>query len=152
MANDYYYSVSLSILHPSIDPKDITAAITELHPTIEAKAGSIRRNRDGEVIIPPRHARYSHWLADLHPGEQLFSGDVVFSAFLLLWLGKLEHYRSFFSQLREEGEVTLVIAWYSIANYSAEMLPANALKKCGELGLNIELNLYWGPSFGVKDV
>src|SRR5262245_18174556 len=112
MANEFDYSVCLSILHPSVDPKAITSAITELHPVIEAVAGSDRRDREGRIILPTRQTMYSHWLADLHPQRRLFSGDVQLSEFIVMRLSELERHRDLFHELNKEGEVTLMIALY----------------------------------------
>jgi hypothetical protein len=145
MANEFHYSVSLSILHPSVDPKVITAAITELHPVIEALAGSDRRDREGKILTPPRKTMYSHWLADLHPDKRLFSGDVPLSEFIVMRLGELERHRDLFHEMDKEGEVTLMVALYTKGNHAAEVLYADALKQCGDLGVNIELDIYCEP-------
>jgi hypothetical protein len=137
MANEFDYSVSLSILHPSVDPKVITAAITELHPSIEALAGSDRRDREGKIITPPRKTMYSHWLAYLHPEERLFSGDVPLSEFIEMRVGELKRHRDLFHELGKEGGVTLVLALYSKGNHAADVLYADALKQCADLGVNI---------------
>lgn len=142
MANEFDYSVSLSILHPSFDPKVITAAITELYPAIEALAGSDRRDREGKIVTPPRKTMYSHWLAYLHPEDRVFSGDVPFSEFIRMRLGELMRHRDLFHELDKEGEVNLVIALYSKGNHAADVLYADALKQCADLAVNIELNIY----------
>jgi hypothetical protein len=144
MANEFDYSADLSILHPSIDPKVITAAITELHPRIEALAGSDRRDTRGNLITPPRKTMYSHWLAPLHAEERLFSGDTELSEFILNRLGDLKRHRNLFHELDKEGQVTLMIALYTKSNYSADVLQADALKQCGDLGIDLELNIYSG--------
>jgi hypothetical protein len=142
MANEFYYSVCLRIVHPTADPKSITEVITSLHPKIHSKAGSERRAKDGTPIVPNRKAALSHWLAELHDEEKLFSGDKPMSDFILGQLDKLEAYRSLFAQLREEGEVGLVIGWFSESNHSAGVLSAETLRKCGDLGIDLELNYY----------
>jgi hypothetical protein len=144
MANEFHYSVSLSIVHPSADPKSITEAITGLRPKIEIKAGSDRQRKDGTPIVPSRKAELSHWLAELHDEKKLFSGDMPLSDFILGQLDRLEAYRSLFSRLREEGEVVLRIGWFSDTNHSAGVLSAETLKRCGDLGIDLELN-YYGP-------
>jgi len=144
MANEFYYCVSLSIVHPTIDPAQITRAITGLRPRIETMAGTERRGRDGTPVVPSRKVALSHWLADLHDEEKLYSGETPISDFLLEQSTALEVHRELFAHLREGGEVTFVIGWFSVSNHSAEALKAEALKKCGDLGIDIELNFY-GP-------
>lgn len=143
MANEFHYCVSLSILHPSVDPKWISRHLTDLYPTIEVKAGTERRDKRGNIIHPPRKAPLSHWLADLHDEERLYSGSVRLSDFLLDWLTELERYKDIFLELEKEGSVKLMIGWFSDSNYSAEALDAEVLKKCGDLGINLELNCSW---------
>lgn len=149
MANEFYYSVSLSIVHPSADPKSITGIITSLCPRIATMAGTERRTKDGTPIVPSRKAALSHWLADLHDEEKLFSGDRPLSDFVLSKLRQLEVYGRLFAQLREEGIVALVIDWFSESNHSADVLSAETLKKCGDLGIDLELN-YYCPSKKAK--
>src|SRR5262249_30314742 len=144
MANEYYYCVSLSIVHPTADPRAITAEIAALNPRIASQAGSERSKPDGTPIVPRRKAVLSHWLADLHEEGKLYSGDKPISEFLGSQLARLEPYRALFAKLRQEGDVVLVIGWFSESNYSADVLSAEVLGKCGELGLDIELNCH-GP-------
>lgn len=145
MAFEFYYCVSLSIVHPTIDPRKITEAIPSLHPRIEVMAGTERRGRDGKPLIPRRAAAVSHWLADLHQEEKLYSGAKPMSDYVLERLTELEKHRSLFAHLREEGEVVLRIGWFSVSNHSAEALKAATLRKCGDLGIDMELNFY-GPN------
>jgi hypothetical protein len=142
MANEFDYSVCLSILHPSVDPKVITSEIAELSPVIEALAGSIRRDREGRIITPPRQTMYSHWLAELHPEERLFSGDVPLSEFIALRLGELERHRDFFHEMNKEGVVTLIIALFTKSNHAAGVLYVDALTQCAELGISVEIDIY----------
>lgn len=122
MANEFYYCVSLSIVHPTIDPKSITRSITTLRPRIETMAGTERRTKDGALIVPRRKATFSHWLADLHDKEKIYSGLKPLSDFILEQLTQLEEHRILFGQLRQEGQVTLRIGWFSISNYSVCVL------------------------------
>jgi hypothetical protein len=145
MANEFYYCVSLSIVHPTIDPIDISNVISNLQPRIESMAGSERRTRDGTAVVPARKVLLSHWLAELHDEERIFSGDEAISDFITGKLRELEGHRDLFSQLGQEGQVSLVIGWFSESNHSAGVLEAETLKKCGDLGLSVELN-YYGPS------
>ena len=144
LANEFHYCVSLSIVHPTFDPKVITAAITTLEPRIQVMAGTDRLGKDGKPIMPERKVAISHWLADLHKEDRLYSGDKPISDFLLDQLTKLESHRPLFAELAKEGEVVFRIGWFSDSNYSAEVLSAETLKKCGDLGVDLELNFY-GP-------
>ena len=142
MANEFYYCISLSIVHPTIDPATITKAIPTLCPRIETMAGTIRRGKEGNPIVPERRAALSHWLAELHQEEKVYSGSKPVSEFVSERLTDLQPYRDLFTSLRREGQVSLRIGWFMESNYSAELLDAATLRRCGELGLDIELNVY----------
>lgn len=145
MANEFHYSVSLSVVHPTADAKMITAAMKDdLAPKIETTAGSESRGNDGKPRSPRRTAALSHWSADLHGEERIYSSAKPISDFVLEQLTRLEPHRELFKQLRQNGEVFLVIGWFSESNHSAGVLSAEALKKCGDLGIDIELDFY-GP-------
>jgi hypothetical protein len=140
--NEFYYCVSLSILHPSVDPKWISGLLTGLRPKIEVKAGSEKLDKNGKPIIPPRRVPLSHWSADLHEEERLYSGNVPISDFILDRLTELEKYKDVFAELLKEGRIALMMGWFSDSSCSAETLEADTLKKCGDLGISIELHCY----------
>jgi hypothetical protein len=142
MANEFNYCVSLSIVHPSVDAAGITKVITILRPRIETTAGTARRGKGGKPLSPSRMSPLSHWCADLHREEKLYSGSKPFSEFLLEQANKLEPYRDLFVQLRQEGAVTFMIGLFSKSNCAADVLKADMLRKCGDLGIDIELNYY----------
>jgi hypothetical protein len=142
VANEFYYSLSLSIVHPTIDPLWVTQAIPTLHARIESMAGTERRGKGGEPIVPSRKSMLSHWLADLHQGTKLYSGAKPISDFILEKITELEQYRNVFAHLGQEGKVALIVGWFSEGNHSADVLSAEALRKCGDLGIDIEINFY----------
>jgi hypothetical protein len=142
MANEYFYCVSLTISHPTFDPKVITASIQTLRPRIETMVGQERRGKDGKPLSPPRTAAFSYWHADLHPEPRLYSAQIAISDFIMRQLTDLECHRDLFALLVRDGEVTLRIGWFSESNYSADLLGAETLKKCGNLGIGLELNFY----------
>ena len=82
-------------------------------------------------------------LADLHQEERLHSGVTPFSDFIRDQVSKLEGHRDLFAKLREEGKVALYIGWFADTQYSAETFYADALRICGDLGIDIELNCYF---------
>lgn len=142
MANEFFYSVSLSIVHPTIDPAQITKVIKILRPKIQTMAGDIKLGKNGLPIVPNRRAALSHWSADLHDEDKLYSGDKPISDFILARLNGLEEHGPLFFQLREDGEVKLFTGFFSITNCSAGVLSAAMMKKCGDLGIDIEFHFY----------
>ena len=143
MANEFFYSACLSVVHPSIDPQEISEEVTSLTPQIQIRAGSERRTSDGALVTPRRTAALSHWLAYLHGGDRIFSGDIAISEFLHSALARLEGNREFFLKMRQNGEVVLRIGWFSESNHSAGVLDNELLRRCYELGLDVELNYYY---------
>lgn len=142
MAHEFCYSVSLSIVHPNIDPTSITEQIKGLRPRIEAIAGSVRRCKGGMPAIPSRKVALSHWLADLHVEQKLYSAQRPLSQFILEHLADLAQHQLLFARLREQGQVALIVRWFSETHHSAGVLPAELMKKCGDLGLDLELDYY----------
>src|SRR5262249_1496044 len=96
----------------------------------------------GKPLVPSRKAPYSHWLAELHEEEKLYSAIRPLSTFILERISDLERHRDFFTQLREDGQVARLIGWFSESNHSAGLFDAEMLKKCGDIGLDIELSFY----------
>lgn len=142
MANEFYYCVSLDIVHPTIDPQILTSQITELSPRREVKAGQYRRNTRGELVFPKRRVPLSHWSAQLHPGTRLYSGTTPLSACVLNSLSNLERHKDLFHELIQDGRVVLDMAWFSNSNYLAETISADVLKACANLHLSLELNVF----------
>ena len=105
-------------------------------------AGVERQGKDNKPIVPTRKALLSHWLADLHSETKLSSAVTPLCGFLLEKLSDLEKYHEFFVRLQEEGRVALIIGWFNESNHSAELLDARTLKKCGEMGIDLEINFY----------
>ncbi len=105
-------------------------------------AGDERRGRDGKLLVPSRKAAFSFWSTNLHDEARLYSGTKPLSTLIIEFLAKLENHAEFLSKIHQEGEVALNIGWFSDTNYSAEILSAQAMKKCGDLGIDIELNCY----------
>jgi hypothetical protein len=145
MANEFYYCVSLSILHPTIDPRIITKEITEFKPSVEIMAGMVRVGKDGKPLVPMRKASQSYWCADLHSEEHIFSQTRPFNDFIMDVLCILETHRNLFEHLKIDGEQHFFVGWFHKYGCAAERITSDVLKKCGELGLDFELHCYNGP-------
>jgi len=141
MSNDYQYRVCLSIVHPTIDPSLITQTIEHLRPRISIQAGSLRIDKDGKPFTPNRFAELSHWLANLHDGT-VYSGDILLCDFIRNRLIELAKHRSFFAHLSEEGQVAFKCDCFNEENCSSTVLSAKTFKLCGELEIDLELNIY----------
>jgi hypothetical protein len=141
---EFHYCVRLDIVHPSADPRRISERIRGVAVTHETMAGSERRTRRGQCIEPRRKAALTHWGASLHREERIYSGDRELSAFIHDRLMDLQEHRDLFLELGKEGDVYLAVDWFSETKHSAARLDSELLRRCGALGLGIELNLY-GP-------
>ena len=142
---EFDYHVKLSIVHPSVDPSIITQEIRTLKPHIASMAGTEKRDRHGRPM--GRKIALSHWCASLHGAERLHSGDRPLSEFLAEKLAELAPYQGLLAKLRAEGEVMFVIDWFSSRMHTAARLDAEVLRRCGKLGIDIELG-YYGPDIG----
>lgn len=142
MANGFTYCVDFSVLHPTIDPRAISQAIPEFTPEIMVKAGAPRLNSHGQTIEPARIAAKSHWLAPLHDGKRMNSESVPLNDFLESRIALLEKHAAFLSEVRQDGELTLIIGWFSNGVSSGCSVGASLLRLCGELGIDLELHIY----------
>ena len=75
-------------------------------------------------------------------GQAIILGELPLSDFIAMRLVELERHRGLFHELGNEGEVTLIVALYTKGNHAADVLYADALRQCAELGINIELDIY----------
>ena len=143
MANEVKYHVSLSIVHEDIDPQIITSALTCLTPRIESQAGTERLLKDGQPATPPRKVLMSHWLADLHDEEMMYSGEISISEFLTSKLEILESHALLFQNLEERGSVSLLLDWFvEPSHHYSGTLEAELIQRLGKLGIDIEVSVF----------
>lgn len=141
---EYHYCVALEVVHPSADPTVISEAFKAYRVTNETMAGTERSTRAGRLIEPRRKAVSTHWAADLHDDNKIFSGSLGIEEFIHRKLKELQAHRGLLLELGKEGEVVLKIGWFSESNHSAASIGVEVLRRCADLGLGIELNFY-GP-------
>ena len=137
---EFFYSVELSITHPTMAPEVLTHSLG-LNPTLHTKAGEERTNIRGKPL--GRKARLSTWRCNLHDEPRLDSKVTPLSAFINSWIQKLTPNAGLFEKINNEGgEAQFSVCWYAgDTSYATGILESATLKKCGALGLDIELNI-----------
>jgi len=140
MAFEFHYSISLTIIHPSLDPVLFTEQISELQPRTEIKVGTELVDAGG--LPNGRNARNSFWSAPLHKAKRLYSETNPISEFIGEKLAVLKRHRELFHEWKEDGYVVLQIDWFSETGHSAACLESDVIRRCADLGLGIELCFY----------
>ncbi len=94
------FTVSLSIRHPSIDPREITRALG-FEPQHSWKAGDARRTAQGRLLDGTYHESY--WTSEFRELDASLRGVVETEAVLLQAVVQLRRSQPFFSRLQSEG-------------------------------------------------
>ena len=94
------FTVSLSIRHPNIDPREITRALG-FEPQHSWKAGDARRTAQGRPLEGTYHESY--WTSEFRELDSSLRGVVEAEAVLLQAVVQLRRSQAFFSRLQSEG-------------------------------------------------
>ncbi|QEN90937.1 DUF4279 domain-containing protein [Labrys sp. KNU-23] len=132
------FDVQLFIVHPSIEPDEITAAIG-LEPTRQHPAGKPRVTPKGTSlpgVYPDTRWRYSE---RHHVEEQWFASSVE------ELVDRLLPHKSFLLGLRESGGETCVIVQFLGDGYFGDEVPLRTLAKLVELGLDFGIEVFDVP-------
>jgi hypothetical protein len=139
---EFRYKISLSILHPSIDPVKISSVLGG-KPKIQRKAGEEVLSTKGVPL--GRKSKLSHWLVSLQDGQMVKSDAHPISEIILNAAKEIEPHKQFLKSITDEGgKVEFRIAWFGNSSNSTGVLKAEALQLCGALGIDILLDVY-GP-------
>jgi len=135
--NEYEFTVSLRIRHPSIAPSRITEMLG-IEPQHTWEAGDSRRGPTGgdrtEVY------RDSYWTGRLM-GPQLSSEQVSVESVLLQTLTQLRRSQSFLEQLSTDGGIAeLYISAFARESFRIE-LSSDSLALLGRLRLSVALEV-----------
>lgn len=137
ITTNFSHEVSLRITHPSIDPEDITRALS-IAPTHACKAGSGRTTPKGHPL--PGVNRETFWL--YHFGRKAKGEAGALTETLVAMNQSLSSKREFLRALRESGgRVEYFIGWFTDFN-SGEVLDWHLLQQCGDLGIDLALDVY----------
>ncbi|NGO51922.1 DUF4279 domain-containing protein [Allomesorhizobium camelthorni] len=134
------YRVSLRLIHPSMDPDEITTAL-QMEPKRAWKAGEPRTTPKGTPIAGV--FRQTYWYANvcegrMPPQELAEELDQV--------LDGLIPYQAFLTRLREEGGRSEFFVGFYLGDQAGETYPSTMLAKMAALGLDLSLDNYHDES------
>ncbi len=137
---NYDYSISLRVHHPSMDPSDATAEFG-LQPIRQWQAGDARSTPTGR----PLEGTYSgtYWCTDLCANVE--SSSEGLEAALLRHSSRLSPHQAFISHvLASGGKVELYVGVFGPASFGFEFEPS-LLEKIAVMGLALSVEIYGAP-------
>jgi hypothetical protein len=136
--NDYEFTMSLHIRHPSVDPAQITRTLG-IEPQHTWRAGEPRKDPSGSKL--EGCYRESFWMGRLMPEPELASDQVDMESELLRTLAQLRRAMSFLEGLKNDGGTAeLNVSLFARADFRLEFLP-ETLGLLGRLGLTLTLDV-----------
>ena len=148
MAFGFKYKVTLVLVHRSMNAVAIRDRLSTLEPTRAVTAGDIKVFKSGRQ----RPASNSVWESRLHAANELDSEVTPLSAFLETCLRKLDGFKDFFIEVREDGNARLEILWYSDTIHSAGVIEPEVLAHIGNTGLSLDLEYYYRENKNRSDL
>ena len=138
----YEFLISLRIRHPSIDPAEITEALS-LEPQHSWRAGQGRSDSAGHDLGGVY--RDSYWMARLMSGPQLAGDSMSIESEILRILGSLRRSFQFLERLSVGGgRAELLISLFAREEFRLELLP-ESLSLLGRFGITIVLDVHPNP-------
>jgi hypothetical protein len=144
MANEFNYLLSLSILHPSMDAKEISVQLHHLRPKIEVTAGDVALDGNGNPFIPQRKIFSTHWSHHFFSDSMIDSGSKPLNQGISDAVASLQNQREFFNSILEEGTIHFFIGIFAKTLCAADIIHASTMMKCAVLGIDLRLD-YYGP-------
>lgn len=143
------YEITFTIMHPSIDPQEITKELAGLAPAKTAQAGipNPQHNSHGEPRVPT----VSVWSARLHDNARLSSDDVEIPELLWKWVDTLSQHGPFFKSLSESGDVYFHICIFTNDGNHAFVLDSDLLTECGRSNIAVAVDIYFVPQRQVHE-
>jgi hypothetical protein len=132
------FDVELFIVHPSLDPSDISRALgMEGHSA--HRAGDQKKTPKG--TLSPGVYSDTRWRHSIRHTvtEQWFASQVEG------FVARLEPYKEFLTNLRETGGSATVIIQFLGDGYLADNIPLTTIAKLGELGLSLGIECFIDP-------
>jgi len=137
--SDYEFTISLRILHPTIEPSTITQTLG-IEPQHSWKAGDQRRSPAGGELEGV--FRQSYWTGRLMEKPQLSSERLSVESVLVQILSQLRRAHDFLEQLNTDGGVAeLLVSLYARENFRLD-LSAESLALLGRLRLAVVLEVH----------
>jgi hypothetical protein len=136
--NEYEFSISLSIRHPSAAPSDISRVLG-MEPQHSWKVGDERRGPTGESLEGTY--RETYWMGRLMSEPELASDRASIESVLLRTLSQLRRSFDFLTGLSRSGGIAeLSINILGHKDFRLELLP-ESLALLGRLGLTVSLQI-----------
>jgi Domain of unknown function (DUF4279) len=131
----FRYRVSLRIVHPTIDPEEISMRLA-LQPRTSWKAGNARKTPNGDPLKGRYESSYWTYRISHQPDEDLTDLLEDFT------IG-LETHRDFLLHLRAtSGRLEYFTGWFSGEN-SGKVFEYDLLSKIASLQIDLSLDIYY---------
>lgn len=132
------FVLSLLVVHPKLSPADITDGLG-LEPHVVHAVGSPRSTPAGSVL-PGTYAetRWRH-------SERHCVDDQYFARPLIALIEALATKGAFFAELRSSGGMASVIVQFLGDGYLGDVVPAEAVARIAELGLELGIECFSVP-------
>lgn len=133
------FTLALFIIHPDIDPTELTERIGLL-PKYSGRAGDQRRTAQGAPL--PSYYRDTRWrYVEAHSvTSQHFRRE------LETFIGRLQPHRALFHRLRETGgSLTLIISFLGDRGHFGDNLPVARLAELADLQIDLGIEVYTVP-------
>jgi hypothetical protein len=141
----YSFRISLRITHPSIDPGEITAAVS-LTPEHVWRAGEPRTTPKGMRLNGVRDESY--WTARLDEGQ---GPGCDLTAAIAAQIDRVAPHHALFRRLPADGgHVEFFVGWF-IDGMAGGSFDANLLARLGELGIDLSRSVYSTPEARPSD-
>ena len=139
----YEYQVTLLIIHPSIDPQEITNTLN-LEPFAKWKVGDPNAKYKGRTL--KRSPSDSVWQCQPHTEKKLNSEDLYLESYIEKLAKDLLQHKSFILKLTDSGGVCkFSVAVFSDFCVGFELTPL-LLKQVCDINWGIEMSIYAYPS------
>ena len=141
------FTVSLSIRHPSIDPREITRTLG-FEPQHSWRAGELRRTAQGHPLEGTYHESY--WTGEFRELDSSLRGVVDIEAVLLAAVVQLRRSQPFLSRLQADGgTVELFIEVAGGTEFTFSLSP-QLLSMLARSGFSVMLKMH-SEAVGIAD-
>ena len=129
------FNVELFIVHPTLDPAEITAALG-LQARLEWRAGQLRNTPKGDHLSGYyRDTRWRHSVR--HDVNEQWFADRVSNL-----VDHLAAHKAFLANLKSTGGTACVIVQFIGDGYFGDQVPSQTLAKLVELGLDLGIESF----------
>jgi hypothetical protein len=140
--NDYEFTISLCIRHPTIDPSSITQSLG-IEPQHTWRAGESRRGPAGEEV--EGIYRQSYWTGRVMEEPQVSSERATVESVLLKTLTQLRRSHDFLQELSTDGGTAeLTVSLFARGVFRLDLSPETSAL-LGRLRLTIAFDIHPHP-------